>query len=215
MRDRFVSGLHLLGLELPDEKIDLQLEFLAELLRWNQRINLTAIRDPGEAMEKHLLDSLAMLKYIQKQGRLLDMGSGGGFPGIPLVLTCPDLQLVSVDAVGKKINFQKHIKRKFALENFNPIHCRLEALGQQVTDARLFDQITARAFASFSAMVKLAAPWLKQGGELLAMKGPEGRQELAESSEPLGLYGFELVKISSYILPISGAERQIMVLRKK
>ncbi len=214
MAELLDAGLASLGLSLPEEVIQQQLTFLDELLRWNQRINLTAIRTREEALEKHLLDSLVMLKYIQTDGQLLDMGSGGGLPGIPLTIACRQLQLISVDAVGKKINFQKHIKRLFSLTNFFPIHSRLENLHQAIDEKKRFNQVVARAFASFSAMFNLSSPWLNTGGELLAMKGPDGNRELESNLSLLDLYGFELKKTVSYSLPFSGAKRQLLVLKK-
>lgn len=214
MVDLLSSGLAKLEIDLPEGVIHQQLEFLAELLRWNQRVNLTAIRDRAEALEKHLLDSLVMLKYIQRDGHLLDMGSGGGLPGIPLAIACDGLQLTSVDAVGKKINFQKHIRRKFSLGHFRPLHARLEELAQQLDPLQLFDQVVARAFSSFALMCELSAPWLKPGGQLLAMKGPDGRKELAGFADQLEISGFALDRIDAYRLPFSHAERQIIMLQR-
>ena len=120
------EGVGSLNLDLPPSVLKRQLELLEELLRWNRQINLTSIVQPQRALSLHLLDSLALLKYLPSAGSLLDMGSGAGFPGLPLAIANPGLRIVSVDSVGKKILFQKHIKRHFSLENFLPIHCRLE-----------------------------------------------------------------------------------------
>ncbi len=214
MADLLTSGLAHLELQLPAEDLRKQRAFIDELLRWNRRINLTAIRDPEEAVEKHLLDSLVLLKHVAATGRLLDMGSGGGLPGIPLALARPKLQLVSVDAVGKKISFQKHIKRRFGLENFLPLQARLEELQQQLDTDQPFDWVVARAFASLMQLCNLALPWLKPGGELLAMKGPEGKAELAEISSRLERLGYVLERVVSYYLPFSCAERQLIILKK-
>jgi 16S rRNA (guanine527-N7)-methyltransferase len=211
---RLRAGLGQFDLELSAEKLHQQIAFSEELLRWNRRINLTAIRNPEEALEKHLLDSLLLLNYVTASGRLLDMGSGGGLPGIPLAIARPELQLVSVDAVGKKISFQKHIQRKLGLNNFQPLHARLEEIDRFLSPAELFDQAVARAFTSLPLLCALARPWLKKNGELLAMKGPEGEAELAEISGQLGDLGYGFGQRVTYRLPFSQAERQLIVLKK-
>lgn len=187
------------------------IQFLDELLRWNKRINLTSIRNRDDALEKHLLDSLVLLGCLPLSGRLLDMGSGGGLPGIPLAISRPGLQVVSVDGVGKKINFQKHIKRLLALANFQPVHSRLEEVG----DLDPFDFVTARALSDFSTLMRLSAPLLKKGGEFLVMKGPEGEAELEECIKNGDSDLFQVKAIRRYRLPFSCSERQLIVLTKK
>ena len=208
-----VDGLDLwlrkFSIELPADKLKKEELFLDELLRWNQRINLTSITDRTEALEKHLLDSLVLLKYLPAKGCLLDMGSGGGLPGIPLAIACPELTVVSVDSVGKKINFQKHIKRLLSLANLQARHQRIEDLGEE----NFFDVVTARALSNLGSLVAWAAPRQKEGGQLLLMKGPEGPAEL---DSYLSIKGkeYRLDGVHCYQLPKSGSERQLISLIK-
>ena len=214
MPDLFIEGLSQLGLNLSEETIEKEICFLDELLRWNQQINLTSIRNRDEAIEKHLLDSLLLLPYLKGAKRLLDMGSGGGLPGIPLAIAEPALQVVSVDSVGKKINFQKHIKRLLKLNNLTAIQSRIENLLQVDPAQEKYDLVVSRAFSSLDTSIHHADQWLKPGGRLLAMKGPEGREELAAASEVVEQYGFSIPAISVCTLPFSHAERQLISLTK-
>ncbi len=196
-----------MSIDLSAEIIAKEERFIDEMMRWNERISLTSIRDRGEALEKHLLDSLVLLKYLPPQGRLLDMGSGAGLPGIPLAIANPRLQVVSVDSVGKKINFQTHVRRLLKLENLEPIHARLE----DVADKK-FELVTARALSNFSSLVTWAAPLQNEGGVLLLMKGPESSAEFQEylAGENANRYGIR--DIVAYQLPFSGSKREIFIL---
>jgi 16S rRNA (guanine527-N7)-methyltransferase len=137
-----------LELEIPHDCL-VQLELLVdELLRWTKRRNLTAITDRDEVLEKHLVDSLTMLPFARQASRLLDIGSGAGFPALPLKIVCPALEVVSVDAVGKKIDFQKHIARKFGLLSFTGLHARIQDLQEDESYRSGFDLVTARALTS-------------------------------------------------------------------
>ncbi len=214
MIERFNEGLAALNIDLPVAVKVAQLDFLRELLRWNQRINLTAIKDRQEALEKHLLDSLLLLEKLQGPGHLLDMGSGAGLPAIPLAIASPQLRVTSVDAVGKKITFQKHIKRLLQLDNLFPVQARLENLATEISPGQEFDQVVARAFAPLNKIFTLAAPCLKPGGELLAMKGPEGEVELATALSTMQSTGFTLAAVHHFFLPFSKAERQLLVFTK-
>ena len=212
--DSFCRGLRSLALDIPLAVAERELIFLDEMMRWNQQINLTSIRKRDEAIEKHLIDSLALLPYLSA-GSLLDMGSGGGLPGIPLAIAMPDLKVTSVDSVGKKINFQKHIKRKLKLPNLTPIQARLEDLHQHVGGDCRFNYVVARAFSSFETIFSLAAPWLAAGGRMLVMKGPEGLEELNSMVADFTPLGYQLEGCYPYQLPVSGSERHLIVLKKQ
>jgi 16S rRNA (guanine527-N7)-methyltransferase len=177
-----------------------------ELLRWNQRRNLTAITDPEEVFEKHLYDSLTLLRFARQSRRLLDIGSGAGFPSLPIKIACPDLEVVSVDSVGKKIDFQRHMARILGLQKFTALHSRVEELQGHDLCGDGFDLITARALCSLDEFVALAEPFLRSGGSLVAMKGPEGEQEVAACRELLLEKGWR-VSLESLSLPRSGAVR--------
>lgn len=210
----FSVGLKKAGIVLSADILLQEESFLDELLHWNKKVNLTSICDRGRAVEKHLIDSLLLLPYISTSTRLLDMGSGGGLPGIPLAIALSGLHVVSIDGVGKKINFQKHVSRKLGLKNLQPIHTRLEDLAEHIDREPLFDLVTARAFSSFDVILGFAAQWLSVGGRLLAMKGPDGQKEWQAAESLAKSKGFSFVELIKYRLPISGSERQLVVLKK-
>ncbi|SEA36309.1 16S rRNA m(7)G-527 methyltransferase [Desulfuromusa kysingii] len=212
MINYLAEGLSALKIKLTDHVLQKEIEFIDEMLRWNKRINLTSITDRKEAIEKHLIDSLMLLKYLGDTEIVLDMGSGGGFPGIPLAIAEPKIKFVSIDSVGKKINFQKHIKRKMGLANLSIYHSRVEELTQQGFGETNYPLIMSRAFSSLQMTIDYALPLLTTGGRVLAMKGPEGESELENLGSLLKKHHFMEPEVSNYTLPYSQAERSIIVL---
>lgn len=199
------------GLDLPHEVLERLLNYLDELLRWNRSVNLTAITDRDEALEKHLCDSLTLLPLLRGDELMLDLGSGGGLPGIPLSIACPELRVVSVDAVEKKILFQRHVARLLGLRHFDARHRRAEQLA---AEGARFDVITSRAFASLADFVRLALPVLGHDGRLLVMKGPEGEAELEAERGSLDQLGVRHIETRRIRLPQSGSRRVLIVLQK-
>ncbi len=214
MSESLVDGLSQFDIKLSAEVIEKELVFLDELLRWNQRINLTSIKHRDDAIEKHLIDSLLLLPHLQQSKKIMDLGSGGGLPGIPLAITVAALEVVSVDSVGKKINFQRHIKRLLSLDNLHIIQSRAEKLNQSLLEPESFDLIVARAFTSLETILDYASPWLRPGGRVIAMKGSGGEAELGAAESAMRQYGFTDSTVFSYKLPLSHAGRQLLILKK-
>ncbi len=214
MRQYLAEGLERAGIQLSPETLDNELLFVRELLHWNRKINLTAITKENEAIEKHLIDSLFVLTLLQEKGKILDIGSGGGLPGIPLAIADRCLDVTSVDCVGKKINFQKHIKRKLSLDNLHPVHCRVEALEEKGFAPAGFDVVITRAFSSLQSVLERAACWVKAGGLVVAMKGPEVLNEIHQIEVELCQLGYRDLSVVDYKLPYSVAERHIVLVRK-
>lgn len=203
-----------LGFVLDAETSRCEVLFLEELLRWNRRINLTAIRDLDEGVEKHLLDSLTILPLLDGTEHLLDAGSGAGLPGIPLAIALPGLQVTSLDAVAKKIQFQRHAARLLHLQKrVHPRHERIEALAA-AERAELYDVVVARAFSSLANIVDKCASLILPGGRLLAMKGAETQRELDESRSAIAASGLVPGENRHLTLPKSQALRTIVVLHK-
>ncbi|PLX83305.1 MAG: 16S rRNA (guanine(527)-N(7))-methyltransferase RsmG [Desulfuromonas sp.] len=209
-----IGQLDRLRIEVPGEALDPMLWLLDELLRWNRRINLTAITDPLDALEKHLVDSLSLVPLLEGTERLLDIGSGGGFPSLPVKLALRGLKVVSVDAVGKKVSFQRHVVRSLGLSGFEPLHARVEGLAGQAGRAAGFDLVVSRAFASLGDFARLARPFLASGGRIVAMKGSEGERELGEDLFRLEALGLRCSSLERFRLPASGAERTLVVMEE-
>jgi 16S rRNA (guanine527-N7)-methyltransferase len=195
------AGLATLGLDLPDVAQQKLLAFRDLLLKWNKTYNLTALRDPQQAIAQHLLDSLAILPHVGP-GPLLDVGSGGGLPGIPLAIARPDLAVSMVDTVQKKATFLQQVVIELGLRNVTVHHARVEEMVGQ------FAQITSRAFAELNLFVSLTRHLLAPGGRWLAMKGVRPGDEIAalpadvtaEAIIPLAVPGLE-------------AERHLIILK--
>jgi 16S rRNA (guanine527-N7)-methyltransferase len=202
--------LQTLDLEVGLSAFEPLLTLQDELLRWNRTYNLTAITDPVEAIEKHLVDSLTLLPSLEEKNSLLDIGSGAGFPSLPLKIARPGMAVVSVDAVGKKIRFQKHVVRKLGLTGFTPWHGRAEDLPGQDVAATGFDLVVARAFASIPKLLELARFCLKPGGTIVAMKGPEAESELMAATDWLDKNGFCCQERLQLRLPASGSIRELL-----
>lgn len=199
------------GYDLGSDVLDAFLIIITELKKWNKKINLTAITNDEEIIAKHLIDSLALATYVKNAKKLLDVGSGGGFPAIPLKAVFPEMEITSVDAVLKKITFQKHLGRVLKLKNFHPLHCRVESMYEEYSGC--FDIIVSRAFSRLDLFVTLVAPLLKTGGRLFAMKGPGFETERNESRDVLEKLGFSIEAVYPYDLPSNIGERYIIELK--
>lgn len=207
------KGVKELGVELNAAQIESLDRFAEELKKWNRKINLTAITDDEGIAVKHLVDSLSLLQVVRGGGRMLDIGSGGGFPGIPVKIALPGLEVVSVDAVVKKISFQKQAVRLLNLADFSPLHVRAETLAEQY--AGYFDWVVSRAFSDIPSFVAMALPVLKEGGRIVAMKGKNTAEELAAAKGELAGMGAQVETVLEFALPGSGDARALVVIAKK
>ncbi len=171
-KDLLIEGSTKLGIELSVEKIEKLLHYLELIIKWNKVHNLTAIDDPSEGVKKHLLDSLSILSFIKK-GRILDVGSGAGLPGIVIALMRDDVGVTSIDSVGKKCRFMEHARLELNLINFNVVNDRVQIYKAN----ECFNQIVSRAFATFEDTKKLTAHLICREGEYLFMKGKHYKME--------------------------------------
>jgi len=206
-------GLQALGLaEVSDQACANLLWYLEELRRWNRHHNLTAIDDISSGIEKHLLDSLTLLPHLTGRERLLDIGSGAGLPGLPLKIARPELDLLSIDGVAKKIRFQRHVIRQLGLRMARASAQRIEELSVDQDAAGAFDVIVFRALGGLERFVPLALPCLAERGRFVLMKGPEGLTELAAADSRLRALGLSCLGQQELALPQSGARRLIIEL---
>ncbi|MBJ6748613.1 16S rRNA (guanine(527)-N(7))-methyltransferase RsmG [Geomonas anaerohicana] len=209
-KDLLKKGSAELGIDLTPGQLNALDLFAEELKKWNRKINLTAITDDEGIAVKHLVDSLSLLKVVRGPGSMLDIGSGGGFPGIPVKLVQPDLEIVSVDAVVKKISFQKQAVRLLNLVGFDAQHVRAETLAVQY--AGHFDWVVSRAFSDIPSFVAMALPVLKDGGRIVAMKGKNAAEEVAAAEGELEKRGARVESVYDFSLPCSGDARSLVVI---
>lgn len=173
LADKLAAGVVQMGLQISDEVQQQLLSYLALLDKWNKVYNLTAVREPLEMVTLHLLDSLSVLPYI-KGPRLLDVGSGGGLPGIVLAICLPQLRVTTIDTVQKKTIFMRQVKGELGLDNLEVVHARVEAF-----ETEPFDQIISRAFAEIGLFIELTRHLMAKNGHWLAMKGVSPQYDLA------------------------------------
>lgn len=200
---RLRQGLTELGLP-ADRLAPPLLEYLALLQRWNRTYNLTAIRDPDEMVTRHLLDSLAMHAFVS-EGKLADLGTGPGLPGIPLAIAHPDLQVTLVESNGKKARFLREAVRQLGLGNARVAESRAEALDEPAR----FDALTARALDTLAGIIEVGGHLLKPGGALLAMKGVRPDEEIAALPR-----GWHFEAIHRLHVPDLVGERHLVIVRK-
>jgi 16S rRNA (guanine527-N7)-methyltransferase len=211
-QDFIIDGAHKLGIEV-DEGVSARFSIHAsELINWNRKINLTAITDPREIAIKHFLDSLVPAEFISDKARLLDIGSGGGFPGLPLKIFKPTISALLIDGVRKKINFLKHVLRTLGLENIEARQMRPEMLLKDPDGVASFDVIISRALSDLSAFVRSALPLLAQHGTIIAMKGEIDAKELDAVRADAAEDQFSL-KIEKYGLPSMGSQRSLVIIK--
>ncbi len=206
--ERLQQGCLALDVRGGEELAPPLFRFMSELLKWNAKVNLTAITAPEEVLEKHFLDSLAILPELEGAASLLDLGAGAGFPGLPLKLARPALSVTLVDAVGKKVAFLKAVIAGLGLRDARALHARAEGLPDKESIPRA-EVLVARAFMDLQDWLGLAPAYLLPAGRVVAMLGkalPES-ELLARASER----ELRLVSSRQYRLPFSGAERQVAV----
>ena len=208
-----IDGARELGIEIDESAAASFSTHAFELVKWRRKINLTSITLPQDIAVKHFLDSLAPAQFIPENARLLDIGSGGGFPGIPLKILKPSLSVLLIDGVRKKASFLKHLLRTLKLERIEAHQVRAENLLEDPAFSNLFDVVISRALSSLALFVKLAMPLLAAHGTIIAMKGEVDQIELDKlrSNLPKNRYHIE---IKNYKLPSIHARRSIVIIRR-
>ena len=172
------TGAETLGVHLEAKQLNRFALHADELIKWNRKINITAITDPAAIAVKHFLDSIAPANFIPRDAVMLDIGSGGGFPGIPLKVVSPSLSVRLVDSSHKRVSFMKQVIRKLDLADIDAIHERAENLSENNAYSHSFDVIVSRALSDLSAFLSMALPLLKSDGIIVAFKGPPDEGEI-------------------------------------
>jgi len=187
-QDKIIQGAGELGVTLSTEMAESFQVYYKELIKWNAKINLTAITSEGDVLVRHFLDSLTPLPKLYNCESFLDLGAGGGFPGIPLKIAKPDLKVVLVDSVDKKVKFMNHIIRTLGLEGIRAVHGRAEDEGL-IKELGLFDCVISRAFTSSKEFLNYAEPYMKPDGSSVTLKTPSAEldKELSEIPKDWGI----------------------------
>jgi 16S rRNA (guanine527-N7)-methyltransferase len=199
------------GVSLSDTHIDSFDLYLQELLEWNKTFNLTGIRDPEDIVIKHFVDSLTPLPYLEPSDGLLDIGSGAGFPSLPLKIAAPELQVQLVEANRKKVSFLKHLIRTLKLESVTVLHSRFEHIKPP---DQPFNTIISRAFTRLEPLLKLVAPLMVSGNTLVAMLGPTNAQDHPEFADYGLTESLDLYRVVSLELPRGRGGRTLLFFKK-
>jgi len=208
-----IEGAKVFGIYLDEKLFEAFDLYLKELLKWNQKISLTAIRSEKGIILKHFVDSLSVYPYLTKPSSLLDIGSGAGFPGIPLKIVQLPLEVTLIDSVRKKVDFQRHIIRMLGLKGIEAIHGRVQDKEILKSMEGRFDIVISRAFSDLQTLLILSFPFLKKGGGVLAMKGRTGSEEIQLLSKTEEAR-YQMKKIVSFSLPQSSFKRSILLFEK-
>ena len=217
-----IDGARAFDLDLDRHHTDRFAAHAAELLHWNKIINLTTITDPCEVAVKHFVDSLASAKLVSPGATLLDIGSGGGFPGIPLKVVIPTLSITLIDASRKKVTFLKHLIRTLKLEGIEALHIRAQDLAGDPAYRKHFDAITSRALTDLKSFIHQALPLLAPEGEIIALKGIVDQTEvetvrsymLEEQKKSGSNHRPYFLAVETYKLPFTQSKRSIIKIRK-
>lgn len=214
----FQATLEKEGISLSPEQMTQFKQYLLLLQEWNEKINLTAITEEEEVYLKHFYDSVTLANYVDftKKGlKLCDVGSGAGFPSIPLKILFPEIEISIVDSLKKRINFLELLVNELGLENVHLHHARAEDFGQTKAFRNGFDVVTARAVANLSVLAEFCLPITKIGGTFAAMKGAKASEELNASKKAIKTLGGKTNKVESFELPEDAGERNIILIKKE
>ncbi|UQZ34190.1 16S rRNA (guanine(527)-N(7))-methyltransferase RsmG [Paenibacillus sp. PK3_47] len=213
---QFIDLLKEQGIELSAKQLEQFGLYFQELVSWNEKMNLTGITERDQVYMKHFYDSLSLSFYINMNevSSLADIGSGAGFPGIPLKICFPHLKLMIVDSLSKRISFLQHICDTLGLKDVQLIHGRAEDVSRVFAHRDAYDVVTARAVARLSLLNEFCLPFTKKDGIFAAMKGNDPSEELAEAKRSLKELRAELQKVESFSLPVEESSRHIVMIRK-
>ena len=214
LEDTIKNGALGVGVFLDQKMIKKFLIYLKELNEWNQKINLTSLKQDEAIVTNHFIDSLAIIPHLPSAVSMLDLGSGAGFPGIPVKIAAPALNITLLEATRKKANFLRHLIRTLGLSKTAVLECRAEEFRPADPLHPAFDIVIARALAPLKTFLRLGTPLTRKGGYLVAMKGAQIEEELKESNEILKTLSLLVDKKAVISLPHSKKKRHLIFIRK-
>ncbi len=203
------------GFSLDDAQLNQFTVYSTLLSQWNEKMNLTAITEPDEIVLKHFVDSIYGIKFLGGAKTLIDVGTGAGFPGVPLKIARPELSLTLLDSLNKRLTFLEEVKNQLKMSDVTCVHSRAEDGAKAGTPLReSFDAAVSRAVANLSCLCEYCMPYVKVGGVFLAYKGSEVDDELADAQNAIELLGGEVTGVFKYTLPETDINHSIVVIKK-
>lgn len=214
MKDQLMSIMKEAGFDLTDHQASLLLLYYERLVETNKVMNLTAVTEFDEVVRKHFADSLSLIKYMPLTSgtRMIDVGTGAGFPGLPLAIVCPDVRVTLMDSLNKRIRFLEGLIDEMKLENVTAVHARAEELAFDQAYRESFDLAVSRAVANMSTLLEYTLPFVKKGGRFAAYKSLKGEDELEAAKKALYLLGGKTDKVETFDL--FGMERSLIIIKK-
>jgi len=209
------NKLNNLSITLSNEQTEKLYKYMNMLLKWNEKMNLTAIIEEEEVITKHFVDSLTILKHIREDDKVIDVGTGAGFPGIPVKILNETINCVLLDSLNKRIIFLDEAINELELDDIKTIHARAEELGEKREHREQYDVVVARAVAPLNILLEYISPYAKVGGICICMKGPHIDDELKQSQRAINMLGLKLETIETFELPETDMTRNIIIFRKE
>jgi len=213
-KNKMIELARMINDELTEDQVENFFKYMNLLLEWNEKINLTAITDVDDIILKHFIDSMTVLKYIEKGKSIIDVGTGAGFPGIPIAIMREDVKITLLDSVNKRINFLNEVCSELKINNIETIHGRAEEAGQNKQYREKYDIAVSRAVANMTTLSEYLIPFVKVGGICICMKGSEIDHELEQAKFAIKELGGKIEKVEKFNLPDSDIERNIVIIKK-
>lgn len=202
-----------INVEITDSQIEKFYIYMYRILEWNKKINLTAIEDEDEIILKHFIDSLTIQKYIKNCKNMIDIGTGAGFPGIPIAIVNDQINITLLDSLNKRINFLNDVIQELKLDNVVAIHGRAEDIAKLKTYREKYDVVTSRAVAQLNILLEYMLPFNKLNGKTISMKG-SNIEEIKDATNALNELGGKIEKIENIVLPNTNIQRNIIIVEK-
>lgn len=197
------------------EQLEQFFAYMNLLIEWNEKMNLTAIVEPNEIILKHFIDSITILKEIDNNSKIIDVGTGAGFPGVPLSIMNPTLKITLADSLNKRLIFLQEVVNQLGLKNIEIIHARAEELGKNKKYRENFDVATSRAVANLSTLSEYLIPLVKVGGKIISMKAGGAQEEIEAAKKAIKILGGKIEGIEEFKLPQTEIERTIILIKKE
>lgn len=200
-------------MQIEVKNIEKFYKYMQLLLEWNEKINLTTIVEPEKIIVKHFLDSLTIKKYIEDEKNIIDVGTGAGFPGMPLAIE-KNNNVTLLDSLNKRINFLNDVKEKIGLENVVTVHSRAEDAAKDKKYRECFDYAVSRAVAPMNVLLEYLLPFVKVGGKVICMKGPNVKEEMDNSEKVAKILGGKIEKVEELEIPEIDMKRTVVIVKK-